>query len=206
MTGQAQCGKSGSQTETFEHLVEDDDDEESCEILIDGKCETDDDRVENHTDLQDCHTDQLSGSFSSRSLRIDRMIICTFEILVLLDHSTRGGCDVPTFLLVESGRMDVELAFRSSRIHIERIGTLMIVRMSIRMVVCVRRVVYTQPSEFGRSNSVCRNFSKEDSIDGSHGDSRCPVVFRPSTRETFRSELIKCRCEKMNERGGYDDS
>ena len=53
-------GESGAQTESFEHLMKDDDDEEDLESFIDSKSEANDDGMEDDTEFEDNDGNDLS--------------------------------------------------------------------------------------------------------------------------------------------------
>lgn len=67
MRRKVQLRESRSETETFEHLVEDQDDEEHDEFIGDTEGETDNDRVQHHTKLENTDGDELCDSLGRTS-------------------------------------------------------------------------------------------------------------------------------------------
>lgn len=67
-------------------------------------------------------------------------------------------------------------------------------------------VVDAELGEFLGTDPVSSDFSKEDSVDGSHGNCRCPTVVGPCAREALRAELLECRRQQMYKCGSDDDT
>lgn len=152
-------------------------------------------RVKNDTKFQNCNGDKLRSSLSlARNLVHSRDIRGRLHILALLSRrcammSMRIRGDVGVV------GMNVMVGGRGSDIHAKRRFVAVGVSVSISLVVSVGAlrkmsakvgfartqrtltVVDAQSLKSPCTRSISGDFSKEDEIDSSHNNGRCPILF-----------------------------
>lgn len=150
--------------------------------------------MQHDTELEDSDSDELSSKLGAAGCLVDRKVIVgldVFELLVVV--SVGRGRDGRLWLDLRVGWVSVQRVMRGR--GVDRKGWIVSVRvrMGVGVVVVMRACRYTstsfsshsrfqltvvdaQPGEFGSTDPVCSDLGEEDTVDGSHGDSRGPCL------------------------------